>query len=97
MMQLVLVKLYLPERKKENVIYDTFLITEYNNIYLLIADVYICGGHDGTTIFSDIWTINLKQLQWKKLSVEMPLPLYFHSVAMSEVCKISFSIMKVIL
>lgn len=47
-------------------------------------DVYICGGHDGRTIFSDIWKINLKQLEWKRLNVELPIPLYFHSVAMSE-------------
>ncbi|GIY73673.1 kelch domain-containing protein 10 [Caerostris darwini] len=44
------------------------------------TDVYICGGFDGTRCFSDIWKFDLNTHQWKKLSVKLPTPLYFHSV-----------------
>lgn len=45
--------------------------------------VYICGGYDGVTVFSDIWKINLPTMQWTKLRQSLPRPVYFHSTALS--------------
>ncbi|XP_054720269.1 kelch domain-containing protein 10-like [Uloborus diversus] len=47
------------------------------------SDVFICGGLDGSQIFSDVWKINLKSLQWEKLKTQLPTPVYFHSTALS--------------
>ncbi|XP_035234268.1 kelch domain-containing protein 10-like [Stegodyphus dumicola] len=47
-------------------------------------EVFICGGQDGGGIFSDVWKINLKTLQWEKLNTNLPTPVYFHSAAISQ-------------
>ncbi|CAL1285269.1 unnamed protein product [Larinioides sclopetarius] len=48
------------------------------------TDVYICGGFDGSVAFADIWKFDLDTFQWKKLSVTLPTPIYFHSAAVSQ-------------
>jgi hypothetical protein len=46
--------------------------------------VYICGGHDGNEIFSDVWRLELQSLQWSRMvSCSLPRPVYFHSVAVT--------------
>ncbi|KAK6644487.1 hypothetical protein RUM43_000754 [Polyplax serrata] len=43
----------------------------------------ICGGYNGEKIFSDIWTLNLRTLQWTKWKEELKYPLNFHSTSLS--------------
>lgn len=43
----------------------------------------ICGGYDGKEIFSDIWKLNLKSLQWTCFPEELSNPLYFHATSLS--------------
>lgn len=45
--------------------------------------VYIVGGTDGTEICGDLWKFDLDILQWTKIRVDMPVPVYFHGTAMS--------------
>lgn len=43
----------------------------------------ICGGYDGKDIFSDIWKINLRTLQWTCFTEELKYPLYFHATSLN--------------
>lgn len=45
---------------------------------------YVCGGHDGSGVLSDMWQLDLQLLQWTKLLAKLPYPVYFHSGAVSE-------------
>ncbi|KXJ09182.1 Kelch domain-containing protein 10 [Exaiptasia diaphana] len=45
--------------------------------------VYICGGYDGTEIFDDIWTLDMKSFKWSKFPMVLPHPVYFHSTAVT--------------
>ncbi|XP_050418005.1 kelch domain-containing protein 10 [Patella vulgata] len=52
------------------------------------SSIYVCGGITysyGNTQQSldDIWTISLIDFQWRKLSVRLPEPLYFHRASVS--------------
>lgn len=38
---------------------------------------------DGNEICNDLWKLNIENLQWVKLEVEMPLPVYFHGTSIS--------------
>ncbi|XP_023339632.1 kelch domain-containing protein 10 [Eurytemora carolleeae] len=46
--------------------------------------VYIIGGYDGNTIFDDIWRLDLLTLQWIKLRVILPNPVYFHASTLTK-------------
>ena len=46
--------------------------------------VYIVGGYDGNTIFDDIWRLDLLTLQWIKLRVFLPKPVYFHASTLTK-------------
>jgi len=45
--------------------------------------VYITGGHNNTVIFDDIWRFHLPTLEWTRLSMNLPVPSYFHASAIS--------------
>ncbi|XP_033106528.1 kelch domain-containing protein 10-like [Anneissia japonica] len=45
--------------------------------------IYMCGGHNSSYIYDDLWKLNLETLQWSKLSVSMPVPTFFHSAAIT--------------
>ena len=47
-------------------------------------NVWIFGGYDGTEIFGDIWQLHLPSRQWRRLSQELPVPVYFHAMTVSE-------------
>lgn len=51
-------------------------------------NVYICGGrHYSENIdhisLCDVWHFRLSNLQWTKLAMKLPDPVYFHSAAIS--------------
>ena len=46
--------------------------------------VWIFGGYDGQEIFGDIWQLHLPTMQWRRLSLELPVPVYFHAMTLSE-------------
>ena len=46
--------------------------------------VWIFGGYDGQDIFGDIWQLHLPSLQWRRLSQELPVPVYFHAMTVSQ-------------
>ncbi|CAG0901502.1 unnamed protein product [Cyprideis torosa] len=46
------------------------------------------GGTDGRRGFSDFWKINLRELVWIRLCIELPHPLYFHSAAVTSAGKL---------
>ena len=46
--------------------------------------VWIFGGYDGEDVFGDIWQLNMETLQWSRLSRELPVPVYFHAMTLSE-------------
>jgi len=45
--------------------------------------VWVFGGYDGDDVFGDAWQLNLSSLQWTRLKMEMPLPVYFHAMTVS--------------
>ncbi|CAN8002063.1 unnamed protein product [Ixodes hexagonus] len=45
---------------------------------------FVCGGHSGTRVLDDLWELDLRRLQWTKLPVSLPSPVYFHSAAVTE-------------
>lgn len=47
--------------------------TRYQN------DMYMCGGLSCDQIKDDVWKFHLPSLQWTKLQVAFPCPVYFHS------------------
>ncbi|XP_077982989.1 kelch domain-containing protein 10-like [Glandiceps talaboti] len=46
-------------------------------------DVYICGGHNNSKIFDDLWKLHLPNLQWTKIPATMPVPSFFHAAAIT--------------
>jgi len=45
---------------------------------------FVVGGYDGDDVFGDAWMLNLERMQWKRLKLELPLPVYFHAVTVSK-------------
>ncbi|ELU05503.1 hypothetical protein CAPTEDRAFT_184186 [Capitella teleta] len=46
--------------------------------------VIICGGeHPKSEALDDLWTLDLNQLQWRRLNCSLPKPIYFHRVALT--------------
>lgn len=49
-----------------------------------ITSVVISGGYNGDHVFSDVWRLDLKLLQWTCLrKCILPCPVYFHSAALT--------------
>ncbi|XP_047491266.1 kelch domain-containing protein 10-like [Penaeus chinensis] len=46
--------------------------------------VYIHGGYNGVEAFADLWRLSLSNFEWQKLPCKSPVPLYFHSAAVTE-------------
>jgi len=46
--------------------------------------VWVIGGYDGSDIFPDVWKLDLETFQWRRLDIELPTPVYFHAVTISE-------------
>ncbi|XP_077497360.1 scruin like at the midline [Amblyomma americanum] len=46
--------------------------------------VFVCGGHNGTRVLDDVWRLDLPALQWHRMPVRLPSPVYFHAAAVSE-------------
>eukprot|EP00088_Acartia_fossae_P030476 TRINITY_DN3145_c0_g2_i14.p1 TRINITY_DN3145_c0_g2~~TRINITY_DN3145_c0_g2_i14.p1 ORF type:complete len:419 (-),score=42.95 TRINITY_DN3145_c0_g2_i14:221-1477(-) len=46
--------------------------------------VWIVGGYDGQDIFNDIWNLDLANFSWKKIDLDLPKPVYFHGVTLTE-------------
>lgn len=46
--------------------------------------VVVCGGHSGTRVLDDIWELDLRTLQWRRLPLSLPSPVYFHSAAVAQ-------------
>ena len=47
-------------------------------------NVWIFGGYDGEEIFGDIWHLHLPSMQWRRLELQLPLPVYFHAMTLSQ-------------
>jgi len=39
--------------------------------------VWVFGGYDGDDVFGDAWQLDLSTMQWARLKMELPLPVYF--------------------
>lgn len=48
------------------------------------SKMYIIGGYDGNDIFNDVWCLDLVTVTWKKIHINLPKPVYFHSVTLTE-------------
>ncbi|XP_065174147.1 kelch domain-containing protein 10 homolog [Atheta coriaria] len=47
-------------------------------------EVFICGGSDGTEIFTDLWRLDLRTSVWTRIDTcILPNPTYFHSTAVT--------------
>merc|ERR1719229_1818204 len=46
--------------------------------------VWIFGGYDGEEVFGDVWQLSLVTRQWARLRVDLPVPVYFHAMTVSE-------------
>ncbi|XP_037529571.1 kelch domain-containing protein 10 [Rhipicephalus sanguineus] len=46
--------------------------------------VFVCGGHTGTRVLDDVWRLDLPTLQWRRLPISLPSPVYFHAAAVTE-------------
>ena len=64
---------------------------------IVCVDVYICGGYDGADIFDDLWSLNLRNMCWRKHEATMPEPAYFIDTAITQVklCEGSSTVMTV--
>ena len=51
----------------------------------VFSDVYLLGGYNNTIIFSDIWRIDLTDLQWRKMPQALEKPVYFHDSVLTDV------------
>ena len=51
----------------------------------ILPDVYLLGGYNNTIIFSDIWRIDLTDLQWRKMPQALEKPVYFHDSVLTDV------------
>ena len=47
--------------------------------------VVMFGGYNGENALSDVWRLCLSSLQWSRSDTIMPVPLYFHSAAVTDV------------
>ncbi|XP_012273253.1 kelch domain-containing protein 10 homolog [Orussus abietinus] len=67
-------------------------LVQYTDELTGVISVVISGGYDGTRVFSDVWKLNLKLLQWTRLlKCILPCPVYFHSTALTrEGCMYTF-------
>ena len=54
-------------------------------ISFIFSDVYLLGGYNNTIIFSDIWRIDLTDLQWRKMPQALEKPVYFHDSVLTDV------------
>jgi len=46
--------------------------------------VWVFGGYDGEDVFGDAWRLDLSTLQWARMKMELPLPVYFHAMTVTE-------------
>lgn len=46
--------------------------------------VWIFGGYDGDEVFGDCWQLDLLTMQWTRLRLELPVPVYFHAMTLTE-------------
>lgn len=54
----------------------------------LDSRVWLLGGYDGDEVYGDAWCLELRDMQWTRLRLSLPLPLYFHSVTTTEEGKV---------
>ena len=45
--------------------------------------VWIFGGYDGEEVFGDIWNLNMITRQWNRIKIDLPLPVYFHDMTVT--------------
>jgi len=47
---------------------------------------WVIGGYDGDDIYGDVWSLELGEgkLQWSRLRLNLPVPVYFHAVTTTE-------------
>lgn len=50
-----------------------------------ISVVYIFGGYDGAEISEGFWRLDLESMEWRKLSDDLPEPVYFNAATISPV------------
>lgn len=46
--------------------------------------VFVLGGYDGEDIFGDVWRLDLDQLQWRRIPIQLPTPVYFQATTVTE-------------
>ena len=46
--------------------------------------VWIVGGYDGEEVFGDMWQLNMITHQWSRLRLDLPTPVYFHAMTVSD-------------
>ena len=46
--------------------------------------VWVFGGYDGDDVFGDAWQLDMSTMQWARLKMELPLPVYFHAMTVSD-------------
>jgi len=44
---------------------------------------WVIGGYDGEDVYGDTWRLDLDQMQWYRLRILLPLPVYFHAVSVT--------------
>ena len=55
---------------------------------IFISDVYLLGGYNNEIIFSEIWRIDLNDMQWRRMSQVLKKPVYFHDSVLTDVSTI---------
>jgi hypothetical protein len=48
------------------------------------SKVWVVAGYDGTEIFCDVWCLDLNTLDWSKINIQLPKPVYFHGVTITQ-------------
>ncbi|XP_037778677.1 kelch domain-containing protein 10-like [Penaeus monodon] len=78
-------RMWVPTKTYPDPVHSTFpqcrrchVACKFNNF------VYIHGGYNGVEAFADLWRLNLSNFEWQKLPCKSPVPLYFHSAAVTE-------------
>lgn len=59
-------------------------VVQYTDEKTGVTYVVISGGTNGTFVFSDVWRLDLSEMQWTCLrKCKLPRPLFFHSAALT--------------
>uniref|UniRef100_A0A5S6Q3J5 Kelch domain-containing protein 10 n=1 Tax=Trichuris muris TaxID=70415 RepID=A0A5S6Q3J5_TRIMR len=56
---------------------------KYHAVAVVGSVAYMCGGCSDSVVYDDIWALNMGTRKWKKFSISLPHPLFFHACSVT--------------